>query len=96
MPTNGKVTFTVMIGGRDVPEYYKDEQYYVECNLFTPFSYKQEVRELVYGEVEVQEWPVTPYEVKVYLHPEEEMSSLVLYIDGVRVGTKIIKGGSSQ
>ena len=95
MPTNGRIGFSVRIGGSDVPEYYKDDQYYIESNLFTPFSYRQEVRELAYGEMEVQEWPVTPYEVSVNLSPNEDTSSVQLIIDGVVVDTVILERGGS-
>ena len=85
MPTDGKFGFSVLIAGLPVPEYLKDGRYYVESNLWTPVSYKQLVRELAYGEVEEQEWPVTPYQIKVYTLPQTPLSWLHVYVDGVKV-----------
>ena len=67
MPSNGRISLSVQIGNIAVPEYHKDGIHYVECDLFTPYSYDQEVRELAYGEIEIQKWPVTPYTVEVYV-----------------------------
>ncbi|MCH9631682.1 MAG: hypothetical protein S4CHLAM37_17070 [Chlamydiia bacterium] len=98
MPANGKIGFSVRIGDSDIPEYHKDGQYYVESNLFTPVSYLQEVREMVYGEIEAQEWPVTPYAVKVYVSDGEKdlYYSLKLFIDGVKIDSTLLRGGESQ
>ena len=96
MPTNSNFSFSVQIGNHDVPEYEKDGELYVESNLFTPFSYEQEVRELVCGEVEVQKWPVTPYTVKVTLHPGQDASAMHLSIDGVRICNCVLKEGGTQ
>lgn len=80
-----------------MPEYRKDGKVYVESNLWTPVSYRQRVRELAYGEVEEQEWPVTPYQVKVYAEPQCPQSSFVLYVDGIRTSRllRILSGGQS-
>ena len=43
--------FSVLIAGLPVPEYHQDGKVYVESNLWTPVSYNQRVREMVYGEV---------------------------------------------
>ena len=96
MPTDTKFSFSVLIGGRPVPEYKQNEEYMIESNLFTPYSYKQEVRELVSGELEVQEWPVTPYEVQVFLLPKMPTSWFELFIDGVKVQKFILKGGQNR
>ena len=96
MPSNGRISVSVQIGNNAVPEYYKDGIYYVECDLFTPYSYDQEVRELAYGEIEIQKWPVTPYTVEVYLQPREETSWVILTIDGVNIDFRILNGGQKR
>ena len=87
--------FHVLIAGLPVPEYHKDGRVLVECNLFTPVSYKQTVRELVYGEVEEQEWPVTPYEVRVETSSTCPFSWFRLYVDGVEVNGDVCGEGGS-
>ena len=94
MPCNGRLSLGVVIGGVPVPEYYKDGLFYVESNLFTPFSYEQEVRELAFGEIEIQKCPVTPYEVRVDLNPCEQTSWLQLIIDGVVVESIVMCPGT--
>lgn len=96
MPRDAKFSFSVLIGGRPVPEYKQNDETYVESNLFTPYSYKQEVRELVNGEVETQEWPVTPYEVQVFLNPKMPTSWFDVFIDGVKVSKLLLKGGQHK
>ena len=96
MPADGNFGFSVLIAGLPVPEYQKDGRYYVESNLWTPVSYKQRVRELAYGEVEEQEWPVTPYQIKVYTQSHCPLSWLDVYVDGVRVSKHVLKGGESR
>ena len=51
MPSDGNFGFSVLIAGLPVPEYRQDGKVYVESNLWTPVSYTQRVREVVYGEV---------------------------------------------
>jgi len=51
MPSDGNFGFSVLIAGLPVPEYLQDGKVYVESNLWTPVSYNQRVREMVYGEV---------------------------------------------
>ena len=96
MPTDGKFGFSVLIAGLPVPEYLKDGRYYVESNLWTPVSYKQLVRELAYGEVEEQEWPVTPYQIKLYTLPHCPVSRLYVYVDGIRVYKATLSGGECR
>ncbi len=97
MPTDGNFGFSVLIAGLPVPEYRKDGTVYVESNLWAPVSYMQRVRELVYGEVEEQEWPVTPYQVKIYTEPHCPQSMFCVYVDGVDTSDActLLSGGQS-
>ena len=38
--------------------------------------------------MEEQEWPVTPYQIKVYTLPHCPLSFFSVYVDGVKVGEK--------
>ena len=93
MPTDGNFGFCVLISGLPVPEYHKDGKIYIESNLWTPVSYNQRVREIVYGEAEEQEWPVTPYQVKITVKPHCPQSWFDVIIDGVKVGRQVLSGG---
>lgn len=95
MPSDGNFSFSVLIGGMAVPEYHQDGKIYIESNLWTPVSYEQEVRERVGDEMEVQKWPVTPYEVSVRSGPLSEESWFCLYVDGTRVGTRVLGHGNT-
>lgn len=95
MPSDGQFGFTVLIGGIAMPEYEKDSCLYVESNLWTPFSYKQELVELVNGEKEVQTVPVTPYRLLLRTGPRCENSAFFVYVDGVLV-TKLLLGKGEQ
>ena len=44
-------------------------------------------------QVEEQEWPVTPYQIKVYTLPHCPLSFFSVYVDGVKVGKKVLKHG---
>ena len=87
--------FCVLVAGLALPEYCKDGRIMVESNLFTPVSYKQRVREIAYGEVEEQEWPVTPYQVRVETSPSCQESWFHLCVDGVEVNWHIAGKGRS-
>jgi len=93
MPSDGNFGFSVLIAGLPVPEYLQDGKVYVESNLWTPVSYNQRVREMVYGEIEEQEWPVTPYQIRVYTYPHCPQSWFDVYVDGVKVGWRVLAGG---
>ena len=54
MPQNQDFSIQVLVGGSPIPEYEKDGRYYVESNLATPFSYRQQSTEVIQGEVESQ------------------------------------------
>lgn len=54
MPANSDFRVDILIAGVPVPEYSKDGKYYVECNLNTPFTYKEKASEYVCGEREEQ------------------------------------------
>ena len=96
MPSAEHFSFSVLIGGVAVPEYYKDGKTYIESNLYTPVSYDREEREQVGDELEVQKWPVTPYQVLVRSGPLTEKSCYRLYIDGVKVGGVVLENGQSK
>lgn len=96
MPSDGHFAFSVLIGGQRVPEYHKDGCVYVESDLWTPFSYEQEVKELVNGEVEVQSYPVTPYQLFLQLGPNEEKSAFFIYVDGVLVNKVLMEKGECR
>ena len=85
-PEMANFKFHVLVAGLPVPEYRKGRRVLIECNLFTPVSYKQKVRELVYGEVEEQEWPVTPYEVRV--ETTRRCHLVVLFVRGWSAGER--------
>ena len=54
MPKTEDFRLAVLVGGVPVPEYQKDGQCYVECNLFTPYSYQSHTCETVAGGPEEQ------------------------------------------
>ena len=93
MPSDLHFSFSVLIGGVAVPEYYKDGKTYIESNLYTPFSYDREEREQVGDELEVQKWPVTPYQVSVKSGLLSDKCWYNLYIDGVEVGETVLENG---
>lgn len=71
MPSNGQFGFSVLVGGRALPEYnHPDDntRVFVESVLWSPVSYEVTVREYCKAseEIEIQKWPVTPYEIKVW------------------------------
>ena len=97
MPSDGMFAFHVLMGGYPVPEYTHEGQVYVESNLYTPFSYDQEVSELVDGEKEVQNFPVTPYQLLLSLsHEADEASAFFVYVDGVLVTKVLLEKGESR
>lgn len=93
MPSDGHFGFVVLVGGVPVPEYDKDGRLFVESNLWTPFSYQQEVTELVNGEKEVQSYPVTPYQLLIRTGPQCEKSAYFVYVDGVLVTKVLLERG---
>ncbi len=95
MPTDGNYSFCVLIAGLPVPEYDHDGKVYIESNLWTPVSYQQRVSEMVYGELEEQQWPVTPYQVKVQTRPHCPQCWYEVHVDGTRVGQTVLKGGET-
>lgn len=96
MPSDGYFGFTVLIAGRPVPEYLYDGRVYVESNLNTPFSFNQQLEEVVDGEKEVQNCPVTPYQLFIQLAPHCETSVVFVYVDGVRVTKLLLEKGQSK
>ncbi|KAK2143626.1 hypothetical protein LSH36_825g03027 [Paralvinella palmiformis] len=85
MPSNKHFTLSILIGGTVVPEYTKNDIHYVECNLSTPVSYKLPEADVIAGEIEKQEWPVTPYSLKIETHNLDETCYFRVLIDGVKV-----------
>ena len=96
MPSDGYFGFTVLIAGRPIPEYLHDGRVYVESNLGTPFSFNQQLEEVVDGEKEVQNCPVTPYQLFIQLAPHCETSVVFVYVDGVRVTKLLLEKGQSK
>lgn len=96
MPSDSFFGFSVLIAGRPVPEYAQNGRVYVESNLYTPFSYNQVMEEIANGEKEVQNTPVTPYQVFVHLAPHCETSAIFIYVDGVRVTKLLLEKGQSK
>lgn len=54
MPSNADFRLSILVGDTLLPEYEKDGIVYVESSFFTPHSYKQQAKETVNGETEVQ------------------------------------------
>lgn len=96
MPSDGYFGFTVLIAGRPIPEYLHDGRVYVESNLSTPFSFNQQLEEVVDGEKEVQNCPVTPYQLFIQLAPHCDTSVVFVYVDGVRVTKLLLEKGQSK
>ena len=96
MPTDNYFGFSLLVAGRPLPEYVHDGRAYVESNLYTPFSYNQELQENVNGEVESQKCPVTPYQLFIHLAPHCEASVLFIYVDGVKVTKLKLEKGNSK
>ena len=70
MPSNAKFGFSILVGGKELPEYthpQDDSRVLVESILWAPVTYWMEIKEFCKfsGELEAQDWPVTPYEIKV-------------------------------
>ncbi len=96
MPTDGNFSFSVVIAGLPVPEYEREGKVYIESNLYTPVSYQQQVKEMVYGEIEEQQWPVTPYQVKIQSMPHCPQSWYDVLVDGTVVGRRGLQGGETS
>lgn len=70
MPSNGQFGFSIIVGGKELPEYHHPDdntRVLVESVLWTPVTYWLTVKEYckTSEEIETQKWPVTPYEIKV-------------------------------
>ncbi|XP_069132104.1 uncharacterized protein [Argopecten irradians] len=96
MPTNEHFTLSVRVGDTTLPEYNKDGVHYVESNLFTPFSYKQEYTEVIQGEHEKQKWPVTPFTIAVRGNPATPHSYYRVYVDGQVVKKMSVPPGKTR
>ena len=79
-----------------MPEYSHGEHTYVESSLTTPYSYQQEVTELVNGEKETQNFPVTPYRILLKLGHHCEASAFFIYVDGVQVTKVLLEPGETK
>ncbi|XP_077982844.1 uncharacterized protein LOC144437711 [Glandiceps talaboti] len=99
MPSNSEFSLNILVGDVQVPEYQKDGITYVESNLFTPVSYKVRTDEVVAGEIESQEWPVTPYQIKITANSMSSERYFKVFVDGSPVagssGTTL-RGGQSK
>lgn len=83
MPSDGKYGFSVLVAGKELPEYHHptdERKILVESMLWSPVTYWLDVREYCKfsGEVEQQKWPVTPFEIKVSLIASKVKSTLAL------------------
>ncbi len=96
MPSDGHFAFRVMVGSRALPEYTCNGETYVESNLWTPFSYQQEVSEIVNGEKEAQKFPVTPYKLVLRLGPHCDTSAFFIYVDGTLVTKVLMNSGETK
>ncbi|KAJ8321480.1 hypothetical protein KUTeg_000969 [Tegillarca granosa] len=85
MPSNEDFNLQILVGPSVLPEYQHDGQTYVESNLFTPYSYKQQAQQLVSGEVEAQKWPVTPFMISIEAKPNTPPCYYRVSIDGQKV-----------
>lgn len=54
MPSNDDFSLSVLVGNTVLPEYSHGGVCYVECDLFSPVSFKQRTEERVGQELEVQ------------------------------------------
>lgn len=96
MPSDNNFAFRVLVGRVPLPEYEHKGQSYVESNLWTPYSYQQETTEYVNGEKEVQNFPVTPYEILLRLGAHCETSAFFIYVDGVLVTRVLLEKGETR
>ena len=54
MPANSDFKLEILVADTPVPDYTKDGEHFVECNLSTPVSYMHRQSDVVNGEAEVQ------------------------------------------
>ena len=54
MPSNSDFKLDILVADTPVPDYSKDGEHFVECNLSTPVSYMHRQSDSVNGETEVQ------------------------------------------
>ena len=54
MPSNSDFKLEILVADTPVPDYSKDGEYFVECNLSTPVSYMHRQTDSVNGETEIQ------------------------------------------
>ncbi|XP_006820006.1 uncharacterized protein LOC102802113 [Saccoglossus kowalevskii] len=95
MPSNDYFKFHVLVEGDAIPEYTKDGQAYVESDLFTSSSYMTQTVEEVHNELEVQQWPVTPYQVEITSADFAPDRLFRLFVDGKLVVSKVLGNGRS-
>lgn len=70
---------------------------YIECNLSTDYSYKQKLTEMVSGEMESQEVPVTPYTIEIEISPNlTETYYYRVFVDGIKVKGLSLEGGDKR
>lgn len=96
MPADGNFAFRILVGSTPLPEYVHNGNSYVESNLWTPYSYQQEVCEYVNGEKEVQNFPVTPYKILLKLEAHCETSAFFIYVDGTLVTKALLHKGETK
>ena len=75
-------------------EYQHGGETLIESNLFTSVSYESPVKEYANGELECQNWPVTPYEIQIDISPLAPSTSWVYtYVDGTEVDRSVGRPG---
>ncbi|XP_076099022.1 uncharacterized protein LOC143068672 [Mytilus galloprovincialis] len=96
MPSNADFRLSILVGDTLLPEYENDGIVFVESSFFTPHSYKQQAKETVNGETEVQSWPVTPFSVCIETEPSSQACYYRVYVDGQKVTSKSVTPGTKR
>lgn len=99
MPSNEDFSLSVLVGNTVLPEYSHGGVCYVECDLFSPVSFKQQTEERVGQELEVQEQPVTPFSICLVAKPSRNVHQRYYYrvfIDGQKVTARSVQQGQNK
>ncbi|XP_062606588.1 uncharacterized protein LOC134268328 [Saccostrea cucullata] len=99
MPSNEDFSVSILVGDTVLPEYVRGGVCYVECDFFSPFSFKQKTEERVGDEIETQEQPVTPFSICISAKPGHRSYHHFYYrvfIDGQKVTSRSIQQGENK
>ncbi|XP_061178446.1 uncharacterized protein LOC133187100 [Saccostrea echinata] len=99
MPSNEDFSVSILVGDTILPEYLRAGMCYVECDFFSPFSFKQKTEEKVGDEIETQEQPVTPFSICISAKPGLSAYQHYYYrvfIDGQKVTSRSIQQGENK